>query len=184
MYYLVNVFNVRVHVVNVTNARFFVRSVLCSLTSQYLMTEYAWIALWGETFVWDLVTLSGTYIHVHTDKPRVWLTTYMLRYRSAYGRWSLWELDDRGSLIRRGPDTVRLHVYTFSREFIAWISKSLCSSMLSVKVLHILQILSTCRYMKWVERSDSVSSHHFQGVNPPSPKNDQHKISPYNISAL
>ena len=46
------------------------------------------------------------------------------------------ELDDRGSLVRRGPDTVHLHVYTFGREFIAWISKSWCSSMLSVKVLH------------------------------------------------
>ena len=99
-------------------------------------------------------------------------------------KWSLWELDDRGSLIRRGPDTVHLHVYTFSREFIAWISKSRCSSLLSVKVLHILQILSTCRYMKWVERSDSVLSDHFQGVNPLSSKNDQHKISPYNINAL
>lgn len=38
---LFDLFNVRVHVVNVTNARFFVRSVLCCLTSQYLMTEYA-----------------------------------------------------------------------------------------------------------------------------------------------
>lgn len=45
-------------------------------------------------------------------------------------------------------DTVHLHVYTFGKEFIAWISKSRCSSMLSVKVLHILQILSTCRYLK------------------------------------
>ena len=31
-----------------------------------------------------------------------------------------------------------------------------------------------------MERSDSVSSDHFQGVNPLNPKNDQHKISPYN----